>query len=66
MKASQLKALIGKRIYWDDLLDRHRGTFVVRTAIIKDVHGRNIETEDSMYWAPDLLNLRTEKRSPLS
>ena len=65
MKSSELKKLIGKKIFWDDFLDPNRGTFKIRNAKVVAIHGRNIETEDTTLWAPDLKNLRTVARSPL-
>jgi len=62
MRVSKLK--MGQRIYWDDLLDPRRGTFKIRTAVVVSTKGRNIETEDTWLYGPDLKNLRLEKQSP--
>lgn len=65
MKAAQLRALIGKEIEWEYAHDHHRGTYLLRRAVITDVNGRNVAVDSGgmtdWVYSERLINLREVK-----
>ena len=65
MKRSEVDAMIGKLVAWDDLFDPNRGTFKIRTGTLTARTGNNVEIGGDWKWFPDLKNLRlVTKKSP--
>lgn len=63
MTKKELKSMKGSRVYWDDLLDPNRKTFITRSGVLESLErAKNIIISGQFYWYPDLANLRlTEK-----
>ena len=59
MTPKQAKALIGRRVIWDVVIDPHRLNGIrERTGTIEDVRGKNVMIDGDWKWLPDLSNLR--------
>lgn len=54
-KVSDARACIGSQVWWDDYSSRY---VCLRTGIIDEVQGGNINIEGNWMWRNDLRNLR--------
>jgi esterase/lipase len=58
-KASEARLNIGKRVWWDDVSNRYS---FLRSGIIDEVSGRNINIDGDWRWMPHMTNLRTTEK----
>lgn len=58
MTPSEARAFIGKRVEWEEAHDYHRGTYLLRTGILEEVHARNLVIDGEYRWLPSLTNFR--------
>ena len=61
LKPREAKALIGKKVVWEETLCRNRGTYRLRKGVLEEVRGNNARIgESSWQWLPKMENLRED------
>jgi hypothetical protein len=59
MKITNIKearAAIGSRVYWDDISIRYK---ILRSGILQEVEGKNMQIDGDWKWRTYLTNFRT-------
>jgi len=61
LTAKERRALIGKRVEWEECHDYHRGTCFVRSGVVEASEGRNLMIDGDWKWYPEMTNLKLKE-----